>query len=524
MKKLFLLLIGIGIFIGSFITIRNYFFNLEAVDSLPEIIENEVYIDELNLPLIEVDTLNPLLTQNKQVSDVLKLIYEPLFDFDEKNRLVPTLVTEWNEKDDNTWILKLNNLATWHSGKKLSAEDVVFTFNSIRNFENCIYKENIKNISSVEIIDDNAIQINLVSNDKYLPYKLNFPIIAKHFFQKEMLNESHNEYADGTGPYKVESVLNSENKIILISNMNWWKQKDFKLNQINLIKYATYGEAIKAFKSTEIDVISTTMSSWQKKFGAIGINSYMYESNEYETLIANTEDIVLSEKSVRRMVLTGINAENIIESVYGGNGAVSDCPIPSNSYLSVSSNSKNYDIEKAKQLLINAGWDNSSGNWKKVINNKTYTLEFDLLVCNDNEEKIKIADLIVENLKEIGVKVKIVKLNFAEFNKRIQNGKFELALATINLDSDLDIVELIESTSEKNFANYKKIEVDNIISQMTNTNLDTKINELQNLYRNEAPYIGMYYKCNNLLTNKSVKGNINPTSWNVYHDITGWCK
>ena len=187
MKKLFLLLIGIGIFIGSFITIRNYFFNLEAVDSLPERIENEVYIDELNLPLIEVDTLNPLLTQNKQVSDVLKLIYEPLFDFDEKNRLVPTLVTEWNEKDDNTWILKLNNLATWHSGKKLSAEDVVFTFNSIRNFENCTYKENIKNISSVEIIDDNAIQINLVSKDKYLPYKLNFPIIAKHFFQKEML-------------------------------------------------------------------------------------------------------------------------------------------------------------------------------------------------------------------------------------------------------------------------------------------------------------------------------------------------
>lgn len=524
MKRIFLLLIGVGIFIGSFITLRNHFFNSEPTDNLPKEIENEVYIDELNLPLIEVDTLNPLLTKNKQVSDILKLIYEPLFDFDEKNKLTPVLVSEWNEKDDNTWIFKLNKSAVWHNEEKFSADDVIFTFNAINKFEGCVYKENIKNISSIEIIEENAIQINLTSKDKYLPYKLSFPIIPKHYFENEMLNEIKNTQAVGTGPYKFNSISEDGNIIELVSNMNWWKQEPIKLKTIYLYKYPTYGEAIKAFKSTEIDVIATTMSTWQKKFGAIGINSYMYESDEYETIIANYENILLKENSVRRMILTGINSENIIESIYNGNGIVSNCPIHSTSYLNTINDIRKYDVEKAKQLLINAGWDNSTGNWKKEINNKTYTLEFNLLVNKENEEKIKIAELIVENLKEMGVKVKIVKVSESEFLKRIESGKFELALATLNIDQDIDVLELIESNSVKNYANYKNENVDNIIYNMTLDSINEKMLELQTVYKNDAPYIGMYYKCNNLLTNKSVKGNINPTSWNVYHDIIGWCK
>lgn len=524
MKRFFLLLIGIGIFIGLFVSVRNYFFNLENVDDVVKETENEVFIDELNLPLIEVDTLNPLLTQNKQVSDILKLIYEPLFDFDEKNKIVPTLVSEYNEKDDLTWIFKLNKLASWHSGQEFLAEDVLFTYNTIVNSENCLYKDNIKNINSIEIIDSSSIQINLINKDKFLPYRLTFPIIPKYYFENDLLNEYKCINAVGTGPYKVDFISEDNNKIKLLSNTNWWKQEKFKLNNIYLYKYATYGEAIKAFKSTEIDVISTTMSSWQKKFGAIGINSYKYESNAYETIVANCNDIVLKENSVRRMILTGINAENIIKTIYNGNGIVSSYPVKSISYLNTLDDAKNYDMEKAKHLLINAGWNNETGIWKKEINKKNYTLEFDLLVNSDNEDKIEIANLIKENLNEIGVKIKLVKVNSKEFNKRIESGKFELALATLNLDQDIDIVELVESTSKNNYAKYSNVLIDDISFKINKDNMEEKFLEIQTIYRNDSPYIGMYYRCNNLLTNKSVKGNINPTSWNIYHDITGWCK
>ena len=523
MKRIFMLLIVIGVSIGVLVTLKANFLN-NSVEEIIEEVGPEIYIDELNLPLIEVDTLNPILTKNKQISDILKLIYEPLFDFNEKNELEPKLANEWNEKDNNTWIIKLNDLATWHNDKYFSADDVIFTYESILESENSVYKENIKNIISIEKVDDNAIQINLAEADKLFLYKLTFPIIPKYYFKDDLSNEYKAIRAVGTGPYKYNSISEDGKIILLVSNSKWWSNEEFKLNKIYLYKYPTYGEAIKAFKSTEIDVIPTTMSSWQKKFGAIGINSYNYESDEFETIIANSQNTILRENSVRRMILSGINSENIIESIFDGNAIVSDYPIKSNSYLNFNDSSKNYDMEKAKQLLINAGWNNSSGVWQKEINNKIYVLEFELLVNNDNEEKVEIANLIVDNLKEIGVKLKIVKVNSKEYNKRIENGNFELALATINLDMDIDIIELVNSTSEKNFAKYKNIEMDNIINKINQDNLKEVFEQITALYTNESPYIGMYYKCNNLLTNKSVKGNINPTSWNVYHGIIGWCK
>ena len=518
MRKFLLPLITIGIFIGVTFSLKDIFTN-DVIKEVNNEIEHEVYIDELNLPIIEIDTMNPILTKNKQLSDVLKLIYEPLFDFDEKNKLVPKLATEWNEKDDKTWIIKLNKLASWHSGKEFSAEDIIFTYNEINKSEDSIYKENIKNISSIEKLDEHTIQVNLLEKDRFVLYKLIFPILPKGYFD----NSPDSEVLNGTGPYKYDSKL--ENGVIkLTANLQWWNSETFKLKKIYLYEYSTYGEAIKAFKSTEIDIIPTTMSSWQKKFGAIGINSYMYESSEYETIIANTNDSVLSDSSVRRAILTVINSENIIESVYNGNGEVSNYPVQNNSYLNFNEENNNYDIEKAKKLLINAGWDNTYGIWKKEIENKACSLDLELLVNSDNEEKVQVAELIIENLKEIGINTKLVKVKSDEFTKRILNQKFELALVTLNLDMDIDILELLESSNEKNYAKYVNDEIDNIIFNIKLDNIENKYLEIYNIYKNESPYIGLYYKCNNLLTNKSVKGNINPTSWNVYHGITGWCK
>lgn len=523
MKRILAFLIILGVLIGAFVTLRENFLNKELEPQAEETMSAQKDIDELNLPLIEVDTLNPLFTNNKQVSDVLKLVYEPLFDFDEKNKLVAKLASEWNEKDDLTWIIKLNKLATWHSGKDFSADDIIFSYKAIKNSENSVYKENIKNISSIEKIDSKAIQINLLAKDEFLLYKLSFPIIPKYYFENDLQNETKNMHAVGTGPYKYDAVLDN-NVIKLIANTNWWKSEKFKLNKIYLYKYPTYGEAIKAFKSTEIDVISTTMSSWKKKFGAIGINIYPYENSKFETIIPNTKNSILNESSVRRMILSGINSENIIETIYDGNGKVSNCPIPLNSYLNTYASSKSYDVEKARQLLINAGWTNTNGEWHKEINSKKYTLAFELLVNADSEEKLETAKLIVENLKDVGVKIKIVKVKTKEYHKRIAEGRFELALATLNLNLDVDMLDLVNSASDKNFANYKNENLDKIISEINKDNLTEKFLEIQEIYRTEAPYIGMYYNTSNVLTNKSVKGNITPTSWNIYHGITGWCK
>lgn len=515
----------IGVLIGTLVVIKERSLGTKEITVEEPSGEHEVYVAELNLPLIEEDTLNPILTQNKQVADVLKLIYEPLFDWNEENRLEATLASEWYEKDELTWMIKLNSLAKWHSGRAFTADDVVFTFQTILKEENhSVYRENLKNVVAIEKLSENVVQIQLIARDKEFPNQLVFPIIPRYYWEGDLVNSLKGIKAVGTGPYCYEALSGDEKVITLVANDSWWKNEAIKLEKIYLYRYDTYGEAIKAFKSSEIDVITTTMSSWQKKFGAIGVNAYSYESAEFEMMIPNTENKILQESSVRRMLLSAINTENIIESVYQGNGELASYPIPSYSYLNFYKEEKVYDTEKAKQLLSNAGWEYHNGLWQKKIEQKMYQLEFDLLVNSDVEEKVKVANLIVENLKEIGVKSQIVKVNTHEFTKRIHSGNFELALATAYLDSDMDVLELLSSSSEKNFARYQNEEMNQIIANINEENKEEQFLKIQNLYRNESPYIGMYYKCNQLLTNQSVKGDITPTAWNAYHQIIGWCK
>ena len=205
MKRVLAILIAIGIIIGVLVVLKET--SLEVKIATPQIDSgnHEIYIDELNLPLIELDTFHPILTKNKQVCDTLKLIYEPLFDLNEKNKLEPKLATEWYEKDELTWIIKLNTKAKWHDGKPFSAEDVIFTYQTILKNES-VYRENIKNIIAIEKIDENAIQIRLAERDKKILYQLIFPIISKHYLQGDLIEKEKILQAIGTGPYQYHSI------------------------------------------------------------------------------------------------------------------------------------------------------------------------------------------------------------------------------------------------------------------------------------------------------------------------------
>lgn len=354
MRKFFMFFIILGIIVGSLIEIKNYIDKKEI-----DIVDNNIVVKnsnimELNLAISEIDTLNPLRTKNSHVSDILKLVYEPLVLLDEQNQIEEALATSVTKKDDLTWIITLRENVTWHGGEVFSCKDVEFTINTLQdNLINSVYASNVKNIKSIDVVDDQTIVIVLNLPDAYFMSKLTFPILPHHYFKNEgMLDEEKANRPVGTGAYKFATF--DENKIVLEANELWWNKENIKLKKINLIKYATYSESIKGFKSAEVDMILTTMHNWKENFGFIGINSYTFERSEYEVLIPNTQNKILKDTSVRRAILLAINRENIVSEVYEGNATIQDIPISSTSkYASTKSE---YDLEKAKQILLNAGW------------------------------------------------------------------------------------------------------------------------------------------------------------------------
>lgn len=524
-KRILISLLFIAIIWGVMVGIKNVKFeNLENnIDNENEASEiSESYVDEIKLPLIELDTLNPLKTNNTQVAEILSLIYEPLITYQNNEELEKVLISEWAKLDSNTWILKVKDNILWHNGRKMTIDDVIFTLNILKE-NNLAYSSNVSNIQEIIKLDEYSVKIILQEKDDYFIGKLNFPIVSEYVLKDNFENEEKTNSPIGTGAYKY--VQTTSNGVVELKfNELWWKETNAKLQKIYLYKYASYGEAIKAFKSVKVDMIVTNMSKWQEKFGTIGLNAYSFENSEYEMIIPNCNNLALSDNSVRRAILQGINRESIINSVYLENATISDIPIHNNSKNSV--NNSEYDLEKAKQILINAGWVQNESGWQKEINGKNTTLKFTMLVNENSEEKIEVAEKIKLDLQELGISLNIKKVSNEKLKSLIEEDNFELALTTLDIKNEFFIQEMIEENSKLNYANYSSKEMQEILENMkiSEAYYEDNFHMLTQLYKNDAPYIGLYFKTSTLLTNKSVKGNINPTWADYYKNITSFCK
>ncbi len=508
-----------------FVTIRNEMIK-ENDSALVELTSSgDSYIRELNLPIMEIDTLNPILTTNVQVQNILKLIYEPLVSFEKSDMITSCLATEWSERDDLNWIVKLRKGVKWHNGTDFTADDVKFTILQIKDETlNSPYKDNLSNVTAVEKLDDYSVLITLDHKDNLFMYKLNFPIIPEYYFKNgDITNETKVNIPVGTGMYKYIST--DENIISLERNKSWWSKSTIsRLEKIYLHKYSTYGEAIKAYKSSEVDIIVTTMSDWEKKFGTIGNNVYRYESAVFDTIIPNTKKLALSDSSVRKAILYAINRENIVSKVFNSNASIVEMPIHSTSRFYSTDISSEYDLDKAKQILLNAGWKSSNGVWSKNISKTNCNLNFSLIVNKDNKEHVTASETIKECLQDLGIKINIKSLSWSEYKSALETGNFDLAMASFDIKNETSLIDMLDESSSNNYTRFTSREMSEVINSLKRTNSDEDMKKLIEIYRTEMPYIGLYFRDNILLTNKSVKGSIEPFWANPYNGILTWCK
>lgn len=518
MKNFLIFLIMIGILIGLLAGIfsDSTTSNKNEINSDEDTQKNKE-INELNLAIPAIDTLNPLKTKNIYVSDILSLIYEPLVIIDEYEQVSECLATDWGKKDSVTWFIKVRENALWHDGEKFISKDVKSTIEYIGNNQDSLFYANISNVKSIDIVDDTTLVITLYEPDPYIMQKLTFPIIPSKYIQEDL---GHFDVKNiGTGPYFY--VSENDISIILEQNKDWWKKKDILLNRIYVKKYSSFGEIIKGFKSSEVDMIVTSMHNWKEKVGFIGINAYKYENDKYDVIIPNTKRQVLDDANIRKAILYSINRENIVNTVYDDNASIKDIPIKSSSKYA--SGHLDYSIELAQELFTSAGCVKKNNLLYK--NNKK--ISFTLLVIKDDEEKVLVAEKIKNDLKDVGIAITVKKLEKEEFQEAIKNDNFDLAYCTLNLSREYKLQELLASDSANNFANFSNSEIDDIISKLRTTEqeeYDKNMHSLLEMYNKQIPYIGLFYEMDMILTNKAVKGEYKSNSYNPYQNIIKFYK
>ncbi len=177
--------------------------------------------------------LNPALDYyNSADRDVDRLIFSSLIKFDEKGLPKSDLAETWGISYDGlTYNFQLRENAKWHDGTAVTAEDVVFTVDLLRDPDS-VLPDDIKeiwNTVQVTALSDNLVQFQL--SEAFSPFMdyLNFGILPKHLLggmtYSEIINSQFNLNPIGSGPYKFESLLVEDGKIkgvVLSSNSNYY--------------------------------------------------------------------------------------------------------------------------------------------------------------------------------------------------------------------------------------------------------------------------------------------------------------
>ena len=359
----------------------------------------EQQVKEITLAIAELDTINPILSNNKNVQDITKLIYDPLVTLTSDYKAEPCLATEWAKQSDNSYLIKLRENVQWSDGQRFTAEDVKFTIDRLKD-TNTIYSSNVAHVISLDIVDDYTVKINLDQEVPFFEYNLTFPILSKDYYEGEdFVNTSKNASPTGTGKYKISSVESSS--IILEKNPNWWnKDTNLTIEKITVNLYSSIGELYNSFKMGGIDLISTTNENLQEYIGTIGYSSKEMKGRVHCFLALNTSNYFLSKQEVRKAISYSIDKENIVSSIFNNKYYTSSFPLDYGNWLAQGQDaSSGYNVEQAKQILTDNGWTYKNSYWQKTEDRKTQKLTLNLLVKASDSSKVQVAENIKAQLE-----------------------------------------------------------------------------------------------------------------------------
>ena len=478
---------------------------------------NTIVSNNIRIAIISFDNMNPILSNNKNVQDVSRLIFDSLFTLTQDYRLEESLAKEWSKLNSTTYLIKLREDIKWQDGNQFDATDVIFTIDMIKKKENnSIYSYNVADISSVQKIDEYTLKIITKKEIPYFEYNLIFPIVSSKYYNEKNLKPV------GTGLFYVSDMEN--NSILLKKNVSGWHNQNMKLDSITLNLYDSLSSAINSFKHGEIDIFTTSNTRIEEYLKNINYSKQEYINRNYAYITLNCSNKLLKNIEVRQAINYAINKEELIKDIYNAKYAVSNFPLDFGSFAYDKNNASIvYEQNTAKKLLVDNKWKYSSKKWRKIVDYRYLTIDLNLVVNKTNSDMLKLANKIKDQLESIGIRITVVKAAQSKYNSYIKNKNYDIILCSGTYGYSPSLNKYFQS---ENLANYSNKELDNILQkskQITDPNeLAQEYTKIVNIYNSDVPYISLYYNTNTMVYSSNLKGNIIPNSYNLFYNIENW--
>jgi peptide/nickel transport system substrate-binding protein len=489
----------------------------------------------------EPKTFNPLLARDSASRTVIDLLMADLVHINRRTHLTePSVAKSWAASaDGRRYTLELRRGVRFSDGHPLDADDVLFSFEVYLDEKVAAPQRNLLIIGGepVRVRKEGPFRVVFELAQPYGAGERIFDLVA--ILPRHLLEKPYREgqwprvWGPGTppgsivglGPFRLKEYVPGE-RVLLERNPYFWKSDSGGgrlpyLDEILFLVVSSEPAEVMRFRSGDTQLISGFSAQSYAAMDREGAET-PYQLHdlgpglEYTFLFFNMNDAKAAErraasrkqawfrsKGFRRAISSAIDRESIVDLVYGSRGAaLSSHVTPGNRlWYNPSLLPTRYDPSEARELLRSAGftWD-ASGS----LLDAEGPVEFSLLTSAGNVARSMIATIIQDDLRKVGIAVRVVTVDFAALLDRVfETFDYEASLLTFgssDVDPTAELATLLSSgemhvwhLGQKRPATEWEAEIDRLmLQQMTSTDpVERKrlYNRVQEIVAEELPII-----------------------------------
>ncbi len=463
-------------------------------------------------------SLNPLEAENVSVGDAFSLCYEPLFALNDMMEPQGVLARSIQIADDcRSAIIMLKDAITWHDGIKFTSGDVIHTINLLKENPHLQYAGGVQYIESAQSIDPLSLKITLSRPYGQIAYSLTFPIVAAH-------NANLGENIVGTGAYRLKKYLVSTS--LELERFEQWHGGEALCENVTIYVIRDMQTATSAFNTGVINTTTGESFDLQNSTPKSNARSTLYPSSKYEFMAFNHKSGIFSSQSVRAAISCAIDRSVIAGECYFGAADAANAPLhPGAKEITAASTIAQYNLSNAHEMLFFEGYAFDEET-RLLKNDRGEKLSFTLLVNSDNQSRVKTAQLIKKQLFAAGIEVNIKELEFEDYKREIEGGRFEAYLGGTRLGNLYDFEFLFSESGALNNYGYKSdymnLALSAIAASPSKDSLSDAAFNFEEVFSREQPVCGLVFCRDTLITGEKVMGKLQPQSGFPYKNISRW--
>jgi peptide/nickel transport system substrate-binding protein len=373
----------------------------------------------------DIGGLIPSLTSDQSSHEVGGMIYDGLVKLDKDLNMVPAMAESWTySKDCLDLTFRLRRDIKWHDGYPFNADDVVFTYQAMVNPKTpAPFKEGFLLVKSVDAPDPYTVHVHYDKPYARAVETWGTYILPKHLLQSfvdagTMRESPQNSQPVGTGPYRFQEWKPGE-KVVLVANPDYYEGRPY-LSRVVYRVIPSQATIFLELKAKGVDYVSTLTGiqyARQTEYPAFrkAYHKFRYPASDYTFIGFNLKDPRFADRRVRQAFAYAINKQELIDGVRLGLAREATGPIRPGTWAYTDKVARfDFDPTKARELLAEAGWKDRDGDGVlEDKDGKPFTVT--IRTNQGNDERKKIAEIVQQRLKEIGIKVDIQLIEWAAF-------------------------------------------------------------------------------------------------------------